>query len=685
MRTSDGKRQACCCVAVALAAAALVAKGDAMKLENYWSVDGERMTFSGGGLAVEARLPHGFESLMIGGNEFLKGGEGFGGIAFRKPGGAWVSTFTSLDNISHDARQGRKGAVADGVYMLSCITGWSLPRFELYAGFNDTADHDVVLFFGDGVRALRVAASGQSVAMTRQMVTRASKPGTKQPCKEIAVVHEAGVVLRIGIASGLSAELLTAPDGTARLAVVIPCKGMAANSITCEIDVHNGSDALTVFPRFAVSSPTMGQSDPGYKPQSNGPWALYEKGAKLDYEIVFDWLGSKPFAGQAVVHARHALGRGKPLLFSAAPAKTAEKDGVTTYRAVLHPEFVEPGVSEVNVFLNDAAGVVLMTERLRILYDWPAYKPVFLTPPDINAFWDETLAELKAVPLEPKIEAELFKDDPEWQFQHVSFSGWQGKRIHACLYIPKHASRPLPVTISAHPGALGFGVNHRPDGVYGSKINNDPRFVTIIPLIRGFEPDAKEVPFNQPWWGPLDTRDDYVARSWYCALVRALDYLATRPELADMSRVVAKGGSQGGALALVTAALDPRVKVCIADCPSNCMHHDVLTPGTYQTFGPTAGQVPPGQTLDDLKRTLSYYDPAHLAPRIACPTVIHANVGDLTVHSMGGLGVYNNLTGLKAGQKWFLPGVNGHFHAGSVAGGKKAKELIDALVGVKAE
>ncbi len=658
-----------------------MAETERLEPRNYWAVQGDQMTFAGADLTMAARLPSGFYSLKIRGQEFLQADERLGGILFRKPDGTFVSTFTSLDNISHDARQGRKGQVADGVFLLAVTTAWSLPRFELYAGFNDTADHDVVWIFGDGVRALRAVVPGQPLSNARQIVMRTQPAGTKLACKELVAVHDSGLVLRIGMPSGLSAAVIAMPDGANRLAAVIPCKGMAANSIACEVDVNNGTDALTVFPRFEVRSPTLGAGDPGYRPQSHGNWALYEKDAQLDYEIAFDWLGSKPFPGRAVVEARHALGRGQPLHLSAVPEKT----GVTSYRAVLHPKFAEPGVNEVNVFLQDDAGVVLMTERLRILYDWPSYKPSYLAPPDLKAFWDATLAELKTVPLEPKVEATLFKDDPEWEFQHVSFNGWKGRRIHACLYVPKAAARPLPVTITAHPGTLGFGVNHRPDGVYGSKVKNDPRFVTIVPLIRGYAPDAPDVPFNQPWWGPLESRDDYIARSWFCAMVRALDYLATRPELADLTRVVAKGGSQGGALALVTAALDPRVKLCLSDSPANCMHHDVLTPGTYGTFGPTAGQVPAGQTLDDLKRTLSYYDPAHLAPWIACPTVIHLTVGDLTVHSMGGLGVYKNLTGLKDDQKWFLPGVNGHFHAGSAAGGQKSAELIDALIGAKAK
>jgi cephalosporin-C deacetylase-like acetyl esterase len=662
---------------VLLALAVVPALG-APVLKNYWAVQGDRMSFASDEMQVQAALPHGFASLQVQGHEFLRGGPTFGGIAFRKADGTWITRFTDISNASHDASHGRRGAVSDGEYLLTMTTGWSLPQFTLYAGYNNPTATDLVLFLADDVRAVRLVNPGSAISMSRQMVTPGSKAGTSVRGGAVAVVHNSGVVLRLQY-DAIAASVLTAPDGTPRLAVSIPLKGLAANTITCSFDTHAGTDALAIFPRLEVQSPTMGRGDSGYKPQSNGYWALYEKDATVDYTVSFDWLGRAPFEGTVVVEARHALGQ-PHLRVEAKPTAGASNGTTTTYSATVRPRFTMPGVSEVSVHLLDATGVVLMTERLRILYDWPSYRATHNAPPDLNAFWDGTLAELAKVPLDPKIEAVLFKDDPEWEFQHVSFAGWQGKRIHACLYIPKKAKRPLPVKVTAHPGTLGFGVNMRPDGVYGSKVRTDPRFVTIVPLIRGFAPDAKDIPFNQPWWGPLDTRDGYVARSWFTAMVRALDYLATRPELADMTKVVAEGGSQGGALALVTAALDKRVKVCIADSPSNCMHGDAVRPGTYATFGPTAGQVPPGQTLDDLLRTLSYYDPANLASRITCPTVIHLTVGDLTVHAMGGLGAFKNLTGLKDDQKWFCPGVNSNFHAGSRDGGLKRDELIQKLL-----
>ena len=48
--------------------------------------------------------------------------------------------------------------------------------------------------------------------------------------------------------------------------------------------------------------------------------------------------------------------------------------------------------------------------------------------------------------------------------------------------------------------------------------------------------------------------------------VRALDFLQTRTEI-DPQKIAVEGGSQGGALSLMLAALDSRVKLCAPDVP----------------------------------------------------------------------------------------------------------------------
>jgi len=199
-----------------------------------------------------------------------------------------------------------------------------------------------------------------------------------------------------------------------------------------------------------------------------------------------------------------------------------------------------------------------------------------------------------------------------------------------------------------------------------------------VPLIRGHAADAPDIPFNHPWWGPLEDRETYVGRAWYGALVRAVDYLAARPDLVDPKRIVAAGGSQGGAFALVTAALDPRIAACFADCPSNGQPQEIMK--HYSSFGPSAGLVPEGRALEDALRMLSYYNPVNFCPRIRCLTHVGANIGDLTVHSMGPLAAYHNLTGLEDSRKAFHPGFT-HFHGSGPGLGEAKKAYFERIAG----
>jgi cephalosporin-C deacetylase-like acetyl esterase len=90
--------------------------------------------------------------------------------------------------------------------------------------------------------------------------------------------------------------------------------------------------------------------------------------------------------------------------------------------------------------------------------------------------------------------------------------------------------------------------------------------------------------------------------------------------------------------------------------------------------------VPEGKTRDDVIAMLSYFDVANLAAWIKCPTYIGLSVGDLTVHAMGGLAAYRNLTQVPDDQKGFYPGPS-HLHANSAEGIARHRAEFDRIAG----
>lgn len=633
---------------------------------NFWNIDDGVLKFSGDHVLFAAERSCGWKSWKVRDAEFLAAASETGALFFRRGGEVIFPNWADMSNLTGDAMTGRRGEVGDGIFSARITTGWTLPQFELYVGFNLTEDHELVILLNRDVQMIRCGAPEAPRPAQHEIFLRDDERGPREAPDGCVAVHRSGVALAVH--SPCRVETLPGDSGEKRLALIFACRGHAPNSFEFTAEAHVNSGNFVGAPDLRVEASN--------KKQSDTLWAIYEPGTDLTFSFSFDWYGSGAFQGCVNLCFKHALGGEDFAERRTVTEDDREGDGYTLH---IKPDLHKPGVSDVWARLLEEDGTVIHAERFRAMYNWRNYRPNFFSPSDLKEFWDTTLQELRAIPLEAET-TRVFEDFPDWELFTVSYRSWHGKRVYALMRVPKGVERPLPVVLASHPGGRGWGINRGPDGVYGSKINADPRFVTLSPLVRGFEPDDPAIPFNHPWWGGLENRDNYVAREWYCTMVRGLDYIATRPELADMRRIVVRGGSQGGALALVTAALDHRVNWCLADSPSNCMLHEIIDPEKYGSFGPSAGQVPDGQSLEDVQLTLSYYDPANLAQFIQCPTVIGVNVGDMCVHSIGGLSAYHNLQQLDEDHKWFLPGVHGTAHRNSADAGEKMRQVLDRVV-----
>ena len=95
-------------------------------------------------------------------------------------------------------------------------------------------------------------------------------------------------------------------------------------------------------------------------------------------------------------------------------------------------------------------------------------------------------------------------------------------------------------------------------GIHGLPVNLDP---SVYQALGGRCPPGAIPTFN------LDERDRYYYRRVYLGCVRANDFLVTRPRF-DGRTLGVTGGSQGGALSIVTAGLDPRVRFLAAYYPA---------------------------------------------------------------------------------------------------------------------
>ena len=145
-------------------------------------------------------------------------------------------------------------------------------------------------------------------------------------------------------------------------------------------------------------------------------------------------------------------------------------------------------------------------------------------------------------------------------------------------------------------------------------------------------------------------------RHVYAGMVRCIDFLTSLPEW-DGRNVAVQGGSQGGALALVTAAIDPRVTLCVAN-------HPALTDmAAYSEKGRTGGyphfnRNPAGILTPRVIGTLQYYDVVNFCRQITCPVRMTWGYNDSTCPPTTSYAAWNVLTCPK---EPFITPINEHW------------------------
>lgn len=252
-------------------------------------------------------------------------------------------------------------------------------------------------------------------------------------------------------------------------------------------------------------------------------------------------------------------------------------------------------------------------------------QPTQTEPADFDAFWAKALAELAAVPLEPRLTLLPEACTDRVNVYQVSFrnvgGAWTGNaRVYGILCEPKEPGR-YPAVLRV-PGAgvrpytgdidlAARGVITLEIGVHGIPVNQPKEIYDQ--LLAG--------PLNAYWFFNLDDRERYYFRRVYLGCVRANDFLVTRPGW-DGKNLIVTGASQGGQLSIVTAALDPRVTGLAAVHPAMC---DVSGPlhgragGWPHAFRPAADGTPASHATPAKIETLRYYDTVNFARRLKVP------------------------------------------------------------------
>ena len=249
-------------------------------------------------------------------------------------------------------------------------------------------------------------------------------------------------------------------------------------------------------------------------------------------------------------------------------------------------------------------------------------KPYTKNPSDFNAFWQKNLEEARKTPVSVtcKFVEKYSTDDTDCYLLKIKTD--QRHSIYGYLTKPKAAGK-YPIVLCP-PGAGIKTIKEPMRNIYYAKNG----FIRLEMEIHGLNPEMTEEQFkeittafdyeNGYLTNGLDNRDNYYMKHVYVACVRAIDYLTSLSDW-DCKNVFVQGGSQGGALSLITAGLDPRVTACVANHPALSDMAGYLDgrAGGYPHFNRLKNMLTPEKV-----ETLAYYDVVNFARRITCPVYL---------------------------------------------------------------
>jgi cephalosporin-C deacetylase len=294
-----------------------------------------------------------------------------------------------------------------------------------------------------------------------------------------------------------------------------------------------------------------------------------------------------------------------------------------------------------------------------LTFDFPmeqlrTYQGTNPCPADVDAFWDASLAEMRA--LDAAVEL-----TPSWGSPKSAdcfdlyFTGVGGARVYAKYLRPRGASKggklPAVVIFHGYTGSSGDwfdklawvgqgfcvaaldcrgqgGRSEDVGGLHGTTHNGH--------IIRGLDEASP---------AKLLFRDIFLDAAQLARIVMGM------PEV-DPARVGATGGSQGGALTLACASLEPKIKRAAPVYPFLCDYKRVwqmdLAVNAYAELKTYFRQFDPRHDREDAVFTrLGYIDCQHLAKRIKAEIMLGIGLMDQICPPSSQFAAYNKIASKK--------------------------------------
>jgi cephalosporin-C deacetylase len=279
-------------------------------------------------------------------------------------------------------------------------------------------------------------------------------------------------------------------------------------------------------------------------------------------------------------------------------------------------------------------------------FDPEQIKPAAVSPADFVQFWDKAKTDLAKIPMDAKMTLLPERCTDKVNVYQLNLQNFRpGARLYGILCVPvKPGKYPALLRV---PGAgirpysgdittAEKGVITLEIGIHGIPVTMDLNQYTVLSTgaLSGYQA------FN------LEDPERYYYKRVYMGCVRANDFLTSLPEY-DGTTLGVTGGSQGGALSIITAALDPRVKFLGAYYPA-------LSDLTGYFQGRAGGwphlfnkDNANAESTKDKIRTAGYYDVVNFARLLKVPGRYSWGYNDETCPPTSMFAAYNVITSPK--------------------------------------
>ena len=267
--------------------------------------------------------------------------------------------------------------------------------------------------------------------------------------------------------------------------------------------------------------------------------------------------------------------------------------------------------------------------------------PKTVMPDDFDAFWQKEIAKNAKIDMLPQLDLVPEKCTPKVKVYSASFQSFQkGSRIYGTLCVPANYDGKCPAILIV-PGA---GCRSRA----GYYTEAEKGFVTFEIGIHGIPTVMKDERIYETLKNGsllnyhsanVDDKDNYYYKRVFVGCARAIDFLASL-DFVDGNRIGVMGGSQGGALTITTAYLNPKVKCGAAFYPAMCD----LTGYLYDQ-GNAWPYLFKNKALATKERleTVKYYDVVNFARGVEQPMWVSYGYNDLVVCPTSIQGAINSM------------------------------------------